>query len=81
MTSTAMPMPVASSYDVPASPVIVPSLMFSVPVSPSTYSSAPCQVNRPARVTTNDGTPKPENNMPWTMPMVAPASTPAPMAR
>ena len=32
-------------------------------------------------MTTNDGTPKPENNMPWSMPMVAPASTPAPIAR
>ena len=32
-----------------ASPVITLSVRFSVPVSPSTYNSAPCHASRPAK--------------------------------
>ncbi len=41
-----------------ARPVILGSVMLIDPVDPSTCSSAPCQASRPARVTTNEGTPK-----------------------
>ena len=54
----AMIQPTRREKNVPARPVIDGSVRLIVPVSPSTYSSAPCQASRPASVTTNDGMPK-----------------------
>ena len=66
---------------VPARFVIAGSVRLTVPVSPSTQSSRPCQPRRPARVTTNEGTRKRVIQTPWRSPMPAPARTPTPTAR
>jgi hypothetical protein len=46
------------------SPVTLESVMFTVPVSPSTLSWAPGQASSPARVTTNEGIAKAVNHEP-----------------
>ena len=58
--------------NVPARPVMNPSVRLMVPVLPSTNSSVPAQPMRPARVTTNDGMPKRVIHVPWNAPIAAP---------
>ena len=53
--------------------MIPPGGRLTVPTSPSTNSSAPCQPMKPARVTTNDGRPTRVITRPWNAPMSAPA--------
>ncbi len=64
-----------------ARPVIFESVTFSDPVLPSTCKSAPCQVNNPAKVTTNDGTTNLLKRKPWANPIAAPTATAAAIAR
>ena len=52
-----------------ARPVIVGSVMLIEPVVAEHLSSAPCQASRPARVTTNEGTPKRREDKPWKSPI------------
>ena len=56
------------------------SFRLSVPVEPSTNSSAPCQAIRPARVTTNDGIRNLVIHSPWNRPIAMPANRAAPTA-
>ena len=65
----------------PVRPVMVGSVMLTVPVSPSTLSRTPWNASRPASVTTNDGTPKRVETSPWNSPMADPATMPAAIAR
>src|ERR1700759_2685388 len=60
-----------------ARPVIFESVTFNDPVLPSTCKRAPCQVNNPAKVTTNDGTANLLNRKPWAQPIAAPTATAA----
>ena len=55
-----------------ARPVIFGSVMLIDPVDPSTCNSAPCQASKPARVTTNEGTPKRLKRKPWRTPIAMP---------
>ena len=63
-----------------ARPVILGSVRLTVPVLPSTWSSAPCQVSRPASVTTKDGMPKRVKRAPWSAPIATPATMAAAIA-
>ena len=64
-----------------ARPVIFGSVRFIDPVEPSTCRSAPCQANRPARVTTKEGTTKRLKREPWSSPIAIPTATAAAIAR
>ena len=56
--------------------MIVGSVMLSVPVVPSTFSCAPCQVSRPASVTTNVGIDRRVATEPWKRPIASAAAKP-----
>ena len=60
--------------------MIVLSVMFTVPVSPSTLSWKPCQASSPARVTTNDGMSKRVKRNPCSIPIATPATIAAAIA-
>ena len=64
-----------------ARPVILGSVRLIEPVEPSTCRSAPCQANKPARVTTNEGTPKRLKRKPCSTPIASPTATAAAIAR
>ena len=74
--TTASIQPTTSEKNVEVSPVIVGSVMFSVPVVPSTFSCAPCQVSRPASVTTKVGIDSRVATVPWKNPIASAAREP-----
>ena len=64
-----------------ASPVILGSVRLIDPVEPSTCRRAPCQANKPARVTTKDGIPKRLKRNPCSTPIDNPTPAAAAIAR
>ena len=55
-----------------ASPITSLSWITIVPLLPITWSTTPFQARRPAKVTTNDGTPIRDTKNPWNKPIATP---------
>ena len=80
MNRAPSPYATAPEKNVPARLRMNPSLRLSVPVAPSTNSSAPCQAIRPASVTTNAGIRNLVIHRPWKRPMATPTTSADPTA-
>src|SRR6476620_5920233 len=77
MATTARIQPVVVEKNLLVRSTMNPDCRLIVPVSPSTWSCAPCHPISPASVTTNDGIPKKFTKNPWKAPITMPATSAA----